>query len=68
MKSLRLPGWLLAASLAGDRAALACPGCRLGREVRASFLGEGLWANLLAVSLPVMVLAVVAWRLSRSGP
>jgi hypothetical protein len=40
--------------------ALGCPGCRLGRQVRARLLGPDFWSNLAIAVAPVLVVCLVA--------
>lgn len=56
-----------AALLLWPEGALACPDCRLGREVRARVVSEGFWFNLLVTILPGVLTAAVALALSRIG-
>jgi hypothetical protein len=56
---------LLGALVLAPPPARACPGCRLGREVRAAALGEGFWGNLAAAGLPLMVVIAGAGLVDR---
>jgi hypothetical protein len=47
--------------------ALACPNCETSRLVRASVLDDRFWDNLLAVSLPLVILGVITALLYRVG-
>jgi hypothetical protein len=64
-----LPIWMACAgsisSLPGR--AVACPNCETSRLVRASMLDDRFWDNLLAVSLPLVILGVITALLYRLG-
>jgi hypothetical protein len=67
----RLPpllAWaLVAVWSAWARLGLACPSCRLGREVRARIYHDPLGMNLAAAALPLLVVCVIAAALHRIG-
>jgi hypothetical protein len=56
---------LLGALLLAPAPARACPGCRLGREVRAAAVSDGFWGNLAAAGLPLAVVVATAGLLER---
>jgi hypothetical protein len=47
--------------------AVACPNCETSRLVRASVLDDRFWDNLLAISLPLVILGMLTALLYRVG-
>jgi hypothetical protein len=47
--------------------AQACPNCRTARAVRATVFDDNFWTHLTFITLPLLVLAVVAFLLYRIG-
>jgi hypothetical protein len=66
-RRLRASIWALALIGLTARPALACPGCWLGRQVRASVFLAGFWTPLLAVVLPALLVTLVAGLLHHRG-
>jgi hypothetical protein len=66
----RLASWFAPASLLlAPGAALGCPNCVLGRQVRAAVLAGSFGTNLLAVAVPTAAVVMAAGLLRRmSGP
>jgi hypothetical protein len=56
---------MFAALLLAPAPARACPGCRLGREVRAAAVSDGFWGNLAAAGLPLAVVVAAAGFVER---
>jgi hypothetical protein len=56
---------MFAALLLAPAPAWACPGCRLGREVRAAAVSDGFWGNLAAAGLPLAVVVAAAGFVER---
>jgi len=50
---------LLWCLLAPPAEALACPDCRLGRDARATLLRDDVGVNLLAATLPFLLILVL---------
>jgi hypothetical protein len=47
--------------------ARACPDCAIGRQVRASFFDERFWPALVAVTLPILIIAALSAGLHHIG-
>jgi uncharacterized protein (DUF983 family) len=45
--------------------ALACPSCATGRVARGLVLGDAFWFHLLAITLPFVIVVVIAYAVLR---
>jgi hypothetical protein len=61
---------VMAAAIASllSATALACPRCATGQVARAMAFGPAFWPNLLALSLPFILLTALSVACARIGP